>query len=211
MFGDGSLSFHEFATREPLPLATVHDAVLNFLRGRDDIVLDGSQAVNAYVTEARMTDDVDVLTPCPQFIADEIRAHLEREFRIDVRVCGLGGRGIDFRVYQQREPRDRRFVDVRHAAPLPEAQRVGGVLVLRPAEVFARKLVARASRRGAPRSGTDLRDLAVLILRFPEFKTDDREIVAALRALGATPAVHQDLAEFLSQDIRAEKEHEKFL
>ncbi len=53
MFGDGSLTFQEFATREPLPLATIHDAVLEFLRGRDDAVLYGAQAMNAYVAELR--------------------------------------------------------------------------------------------------------------------------------------------------------------
>ena len=36
MFGDGSLTFREFVMRESLPLATIHDAVLEFLRGRDD-------------------------------------------------------------------------------------------------------------------------------------------------------------------------------
>jgi hypothetical protein len=36
VFGDGALSFQEFAMREPLPLATIHDAVLDFLKGRDD-------------------------------------------------------------------------------------------------------------------------------------------------------------------------------
>ncbi|MFN4258177.1 MAG: hypothetical protein ACK4RK_02700 [Gemmataceae bacterium] len=34
MFGDGSLTFREFAMREPLPLAVIHDAVLEFLCGR---------------------------------------------------------------------------------------------------------------------------------------------------------------------------------
>lgn len=29
MFGDGALSFREFAMHEPLPLATIHDAVLS--------------------------------------------------------------------------------------------------------------------------------------------------------------------------------------
>ena len=38
MFGDGSLTFREFIMREPLPLATIHDAVLEFLRGRTDAV-----------------------------------------------------------------------------------------------------------------------------------------------------------------------------
>ena len=31
MFGDGSLIFREFIMREPLPLATIHDAALEFL------------------------------------------------------------------------------------------------------------------------------------------------------------------------------------
>ena len=62
MFGDGSLTFREFAMREPLPLAVIHDAVLEFLRGRDDAVLFGAQAINAYVEKARMTEDVDVMS-----------------------------------------------------------------------------------------------------------------------------------------------------
>ena len=36
MFGDGSLTFREFIMGEPVPLATIHDAVFQFLRGRDD-------------------------------------------------------------------------------------------------------------------------------------------------------------------------------
>ena len=51
MFGDGSLTFREFAMRETLPLATIHDAVLEFLRGRTDAVLFGAHAVNAYVDD----------------------------------------------------------------------------------------------------------------------------------------------------------------
>jgi hypothetical protein len=62
MFGDGALTLREFAMKEPLPLATIHDAVLNFLRNRDDAVLFGAQAVNAYVDEPRMTQDVDTLS-----------------------------------------------------------------------------------------------------------------------------------------------------
>ena len=36
MYGDGALTFREFAMREPVPLATIHQAVLEFLRGVDD-------------------------------------------------------------------------------------------------------------------------------------------------------------------------------
>jgi 4-hydroxy-tetrahydrodipicolinate reductase len=62
--------------REPLPLATIHDAVLEYLRGRDDAVLFGSHAVNAYVTEARMTQDVDIVIDftTPQAVLENIEA-----------------------------------------------------------------------------------------------------------------------------------------
>ena len=63
MLGDGVLAFREFAMQEPLPLATIQDAVLEFLRNRDDAVLFGAQAVNAYVDAWRMTEDVDILSP----------------------------------------------------------------------------------------------------------------------------------------------------
>jgi len=35
MFGADMLTFQEFMMGEPLPLATLHNAVLEFLRGRD--------------------------------------------------------------------------------------------------------------------------------------------------------------------------------
>jgi len=36
MLNAGVLTFQEFVMHEPLPLATIHEAVLEFLRGRDD-------------------------------------------------------------------------------------------------------------------------------------------------------------------------------
>ncbi len=55
MLNAGVLTFKEFAMREPLPLSTIHEAVLEFLRGRDDAVVFGATAVNAYVAEPRTT------------------------------------------------------------------------------------------------------------------------------------------------------------
>ena len=81
MFGDGSLTFREFAMREPLPLATIHDAVLEFLRGRTDAVLFGAHAVNAYVDESRMTQDVDILSPRAAELAEELRVISPSVFR----------------------------------------------------------------------------------------------------------------------------------
>ena len=62
MIGDGALAIKEFLMREPLPLARIHDAVFEFLRGRTDAVVIGAQAVNAYVEESRMTQSVDILS-----------------------------------------------------------------------------------------------------------------------------------------------------
>src|SRR5438477_8199674 len=94
MFGDGPLTFPEFVMHERLPLATIHDAVLDFLRGHDDAVLFGAQAVNAYVDEARMTQDFDIISTRAQQLAEEIRAFLAARFHIAARVREVGeGRG----------------------------------------------------------------------------------------------------------------------
>ncbi len=93
MFGDGSLTFHEFAMGESLPLATIHDAVLEFLRDRDDAVLYGAQAVNAYVKEPRMTQDVDIASTRAPELVEELRRFLNTRFHIAVR-CATFGRDL---------------------------------------------------------------------------------------------------------------------
>src|SRR5438477_9582131 len=160
MFGDGSLTFQEFITGEPLPLVTIHDAVLEFLRGRDDAVLYGAQAVNAYVSEARMTQDVDIASTRAAELAEELRAFLNQRFHIAVRVRQVRG-GIGYRIYQVRKSENRHVVDVRPVDILPPAQRVRKVLVSSPPELIAGKLAAFVQRRGKPKSGTDWRDLAI--------------------------------------------------
>src|SRR5688572_6341342 len=128
MFGDGSLTLREFAMGESLPLARIHEAVLEFLRNRADAVLFGAQAVNAYVDEPRMTQDVDILSPRAAALAEELRTHLADTFRIAVRVrAAAGGRG--FRVFQLREPKNRHLADVRQIENLPPTRVVADILV----------------------------------------------------------------------------------
>src|SRR3954465_15382523 len=110
MFGDGSLSLREFAMNEPLPLAKIYDAVLQFLRHRDDAALFGAQAVNAYVDEPRMTQDVDIMSPRAAELAEELRTHLATTFHIAVRVRAVA-EGKGFRVFQLREPKNRHLAD----------------------------------------------------------------------------------------------------
>ena len=47
MFNAGALTFQEFAVRDPLPLTTIHQAVLEVLPDRDDGVLFGATAADA--------------------------------------------------------------------------------------------------------------------------------------------------------------------
>src|SRR5438105_14779335 len=84
--GAGALTFREFVMREPLPLATIHDAVLEFLRDRDDAVLFGAQAVNAYVKVSRLTEDVDIASTRGHELAKELCKFLNKRFHIAVRV-----------------------------------------------------------------------------------------------------------------------------
>jgi len=82
MLNAGVLTFQEFAMREPLPLAQIQEAVLEFLRGREDAVIFGAQAVNAYVGESRMTQDIDLLSTRAKELAEELREHLSSTLSI---------------------------------------------------------------------------------------------------------------------------------
>ena len=88
MIGVQPLSMQEFMSREPLPLHVLHDAVLEFLRGRADIALSGADAVNAYVRPVRLCEDVDVFALRACEVAGALRAYLAARFGIEVRARG---------------------------------------------------------------------------------------------------------------------------
>src|SRR6266404_9841766 len=205
MFGDGSLTFREFITREPLPLATIHDAVLEFLRGRDDAVLYGAQAVNAYVKESRMTQDVDIASHRGEELAEELRAFLNRRFHIAVHVRRVR-EGLGFRIYQVRKPENRHLVDIRPVADLPPAQRVKKVLVVTPPELISNKVVSTVSRQHKPKGIIDKADLFRLLLTFPELKTEEGSVAERLRDAGAPAEVFAMWKNLVAQEIEAEGE-----
>lgn len=181
----GIHSFQELTLSEPLPLATLHEAVLDFLRDRDDVVLFGAYAVNAYVPEPRMTQDIDLLSTRMGEVAVGLRDSLVARFHIALRIRDLGGeRGL--RLYQLRKDGNRHLVDIRPVPILPDSRRLAGILVLAPADLVAAKALAYHQRRGQPKSGTDWRDLALLLLAFPELRADDGPVAARLQALGAS-------------------------
>jgi hypothetical protein len=209
VFNAGVLTFKEFAMQESLPLATVQEAVLAFLRGRGDAVVFGAQAVNAYVDEPRMTQDIDLLALHAAELAQELRDYLNERFHIAVRVREIGeGRG--YRLYQVQKLGNRHLVDIRPVQRLPDTQRIAQVLVIAPADLIASKVLSYAQRRGSPKSGTDWRDLAVLLLRFPHLKAETGPVADRLRDMGAPSGVLATWLDLVAQEILPSDEDDEF-
>lgn len=142
---DAPLTFREFIVHEDVPLADVFREVLSFLPGRDDAVLFGAQAVNAYCDPPRMTGDIDLLSTRARELAETLCAVLSERFHITIRVREVAdGRG--FRVYQLRKPKNRHLVDVRQVDAVPAFQRFEGVRVIAPADLAALKVQSIAAR-----------------------------------------------------------------
>lgn len=198
------LTFQEFVTHEQLPLSKIQGAVLEFLQGRDDAVLFGAQAVNAYVSEPRATQDVDILSTRAKEFAEELREHLSERFHIAVRVREVGDKGL--RVYQVRKEGNRHLVDVRAEASFPPTQVFEQIRVLTPAELIVSKVFSYESRRGKPKAGTDWRDLAMLLTRFPALKVREGEVANLLAERGASAFALEFWADLVKQNFTVDDE-----
>jgi nucleotidyltransferase AbiEii toxin of type IV toxin-antitoxin system len=209
MFGDGSLTFREFMMHEPLPLAVIHEAVLEFLRGRDDAVVYGAQAVNAYVEESRMTQDVDIASPRAEELAEELRAFLNKRFHIAVRVRNIR-EGLGYRIYQLHKPKNRHLVDVRPIDSLPPSQRVKEVLVVSPEQLMAEKVLSMVQRTDVAKSLIDQADLIRLLRTFPHLKTEEGAVAERLQSLGASADVMEAWKKIIAQEIKPADDADKF-
>lgn len=209
MFGDGSLTFREFTMREPLPLARIQEEIFEFLRGRDDAVMFGAQAVNAWVGQARMTEDVDIMSVRGPELAEELRSHLAERFTIAVRVRTVRD-GLGYRIYQVRKPANRHLADVRPVDAFPPVRRIDGILVPVPEEVIAGKVRAHLHREGRPKGGTDQRDLVAMLLAFPGLKTESGPVRERLEAGGADEATLAAWGAWVSREILPENEDDEF-
>jgi hypothetical protein len=209
MFGDGSLTFREFVMREPLPLATIHDAVLEFLRGRTDAVLFGAHAVNAYVDEPRMTQDVDILSTRAAELAEELRLSLSQSFQIAVRVRTVAS-GLGHRLYQVRKPKNRHLVDLRSIDSFPPHQVVDSVQVILPPDLICQKVMSMVNRINSAKGPTDLADIRRLLLAFPDLKALDGHVADRLRNSGAPEAILQAWRKIAVEEIVAENDDDGY-
>ncbi len=209
MFVADTINFREIVMKEPLPLATIQNAVIDFLRGRDDVVLFGAQAVNVYVNEPRATQDVDLMSTRAADLAEELREHLSQLFHIAVRVREIKD-GLGYRIFQLQKTGNRHLVDVRSVTSFPHLQRIDDVNVLSPAELIASKVISFHQRRGKPKSGTDWRDLALLLLTFPELKCDPGPVTDCLNSANVDRNVLAIWRELVEQEILPQTDEDDF-
>jgi hypothetical protein len=175
-------------SQELLPLANVFREVLTFLGTREDAVICGAHAVNAYCEPERMTADIDVLSTDAASLSEAVRALLAERFRIAARVREVVPGG--FRVYQVRKPKNRHLVDVRQTASLPPFRRIENVRVIEPADLVALKAIGRVARKGQEKGLSDTLDLYRLLRAFPELRAETGPVPARLRAHGGSDAAH---------------------
>ncbi len=195
--------------QEQLPLAVLQKAILQFLRHRNDVVVFGAQAVNAYVDEPRMTQDIDLLSPRAAELARELREYISQKFHIAVRIRTVGS-GNGYRLYQVQKSGNRHLVDLRNVKELPPAQPIEDILVISPADLIAGKVISYYYRRGKPKAGTDWRDIAVLLLRFPELKSSTNIVQEKLVKSGAGPEILALWQEIAATDITPEDDEDEF-
>jgi len=210
MFNAQILSFQEFVMNEPLPLSTLQDAILKFLRGRDDTVLFGAQAVNAYVHEKRMTEDVDLISVRADHLSQELKEYLHDLYHIAIRVRRVAD-GKGFRLFQAKKGGNRHLADIRSVDNLPENQRISQILVLTPIELIASKVISYYRRKGRPKAGTDWRDLALLLLTFPELKTEDGPVTERLHEANVEQNIMDTWTDFVNQEIVLEEDEDEFM
>lgn len=210
MIVDGSLTFREFIMNEPAPLAVVHNCVLEFLRGREDAVLFGAQAVNAYIDEPRMTQFVDVLSTHAAMLAENLRQHLSDRFNIAVRIREAGD-GVGLRIYQIAKPKNRHLVDVRQVEVLPAFEEIEGVKVLTPLELLASKVISFSRRKGQPKAGTDWRDIANLLLKFPNLRVEDGPVFQLLVSTHVTEDILKTWRDLIAEEIVSDDEDDEFI
>ena len=144
-----------------------------------------------------------------QELAEELREHLSERFHIAVRVRTVRG-GKGYRLFQMQKTGNRHLVDLRPVDSLPQSQAIEDVLVLAPTQLIALKVMSFNSRQGQPKGFSDMRDLAVLFLTFPEMKTESGAVSDALKAFGATAEEMTTWREIVAQELSPPNEDDEF-
>jgi hypothetical protein len=92
---------------------------------------------------------------------------------------------------------------VRQVTLLPPTQLVSGILVPTPEVLIAQKVIAFVGRRGQPKSGTDWRDITLLLLAYPQLKQLDGPVGDRLAAAAVAPDVISAWAELVTLPLQS--------
>lgn len=84
------------------------------------------------------------------------------------------------------------------------------LLVMAPVDLIASKVIAYHQRRGKPKAGTDWRDIATLLLTFPELKSEMGQVRDRLQELSVEQSILEIWRELVLQDIQPEDEGDDF-
>jgi hypothetical protein len=204
-----NLSFREFMRREPLQLATIQAAVFDFLRDRDDVVVFGTQAVNAYVDKPRITQDFDLMSVFAEELAQELCKHLSQLFYTTIRMRKVK-KGQGYLIYQVQNLGNRYLVDITKVMELPEAQRIKQVLIIGLEELVASKWISYYQWRGQPESWTDWQDVEMILLAFPELKHESSRVLNCLISAGATKKILELWGEVMGIKIELEEDEDYY-
>jgi hypothetical protein len=72
------------------------------------------------------------------------------------------------------------------------------------------KVASYHTRRGRPKAFSDRRDLAMLLLTFPELKKESGPVESSLRSLGVSEEVLNSWRELVAEEIRQPNDDEEF-
>jgi hypothetical protein len=183
---DAPLTMQEYLMKESVPLALIFRVVFDCLRSRPGTVVYGSQALNAYVSPPRMTEDIDVFAQDAPVLADEICCALHDALHLAIRVRRVQG---GFRVYQATKESRRHLVDIRPAQDLPPSQLMGDISFVTPSVLAAMKILAATQRAHLPTRHQDTVDVERLLERYPGLKKGDG-VEKLLRDFQATEEAH---------------------
>ena len=202
--------------KEPLPLAVVHEAILDFCRNRTDVCLFGAQALNEHTKAPRMTQDVDIMAEEPARTAKELASFLAERFQNQmaarVRAVRRGDTTLGYRIYQRRSEErggNRHLADVR-VLDIPREHVIvaGGLQYTDALLTMAMKATAAAARSNQVKRLQDSADLARLMVAMPNVTADDLEPV--WKQLNAPAEARTIFEDMLQKGLRQETDEDSF-
>jgi Nucleotidyl transferase AbiEii toxin, Type IV TA system len=186
---DAPLTAQEYLMHERVPLGQIFQLIFDLLRKRPNAIVYGSQAINAYVSPPRMTEDIDIFTDDAPRLAEDICHAIHSTFHIAVRVRRAKN-GVGLRIYQTSKANRRHLVDIRPIQNPPPTRIIGGVAFVEPSALAAMKVISAHDRGHRTEGMQDLVDLKKLLAQFPTLRAS-AIVEHHLRAFGASLAAHE--------------------